>query len=123
MVLPESRVREQKYHHIRDIVLTDSVVKGAALIVILYVATFAVGTLAGLLAGFPLSMAAFESASATGNVGLSIGVTTAAMPAFLKIVYIVIMWLARLEFLSVFALISYVFRKAAQVCAKKPYSL
>ncbi len=123
MVLPESRVKEQKYHHIRDIVLSDTVVKSAALIVILYVATFAIGTLAGLLAGFPLSMASFESASATGNVGLSIGVTTAAMPAFLKIVYIVIMWLARLEFLSVFALISYVIRKAAQVCTKKPYSL
>ncbi len=123
MVLPETRVKEQKYHHIRDIVLTDTVVKSAALIVILYVATFTVGTLAGLLAGFPLSMAAFESASATGNVGLSIGVTTAAMPAFLKVVYIAIMWLARLEFLSVFALVSYVIRKAAQVCTKKPYSL
>lgn len=123
MVLPESRVREQKYHHIRDIVLTDATVKSAALIVVLYMATFAIGTLAGLLAGFPLSMAAFESASATGNVGLSIGVTTAAMPAFLKIVYILIMWLARLEFLSVFALISYVVRKAAQVCKRKPSSL
>lgn len=122
MVLPESRVKEQKYHHIRDIVLTDTVVKSAALIVILYIATFTAGTLAGILAGFPLSMAAFESASATGNVGLSIGVTTAAMPAFLKIVYIAIMWLARLEFLSVFALISYVIRKAAQVCKRKPYS-
>lgn len=123
MVLPESRVKEQKYHHIRDIVLTDTIIKNAALIVILYVATFAVGTLAGLLAGFPLSMAAFEAASATGNVGLSIGVTTASMPAFLKIVYIAIMWLARLEFLSVFALISYVIRKAAYICKRKPYSL
>jgi len=68
-------------------------------------------------------MASFESASAAGNVGLSIGVTTAAMPAFLKITYIAEMWLGRLEFLSVFALISYVIRKAAQVCKKKPYSL
>ena len=123
MVLPESRVKEQKYHHIRDIVLTDSIVKNAALIVVLYIATFSIGTLAGLLAGYPLSMAAFESASTTGNVGLSIGITTASMPTFLKIVYIAIMWLARLEFLSVFALVSYVIRKATQVCTKKPYSL
>lgn len=123
MVLPESRVKEQKYHHIRDIMLTDGIVKNAALIVVLYIATFSVGTLAGLLAGYPLSMAAFESASATGNVGLSIGITTAAMPAFLKIVYIAVMWLARLEFLSVFALITYAVRKAAQLCKKKPYSL
>lgn len=123
MVLPESRIKEQKYHHIRDIVLTDSIVKNAALIVILYIATFCIGTLAGLLAGFPLSMATFESASAVGNVGLSIGVSTAAMPAYLKITYIAEMWLGRLEFLSVFALISYVVRKAAQVCTRKPYSL
>jgi trk system potassium uptake protein TrkH len=123
MVLPESRVKEQKYHHIRDIVLTDSIVKNAALIVVLYIATFSIGTLAGLLAGYPLSMASFESASATGNVGLSIGITSASMPTFLKIVYIAIMWLARLEFLSVFALVSYVIRKATQLCAKKPYSL
>jgi len=61
-----------------------------------------------MLCGYPFSMAAFEAASATGNVGLSIGLTTAAEPAVLKMVYVLIMWLARLEFMSILALAAYV---------------
>ena len=68
-----------------------------------------------MYAGHPYMMAAFESASVTGNVGLSIGITSPAMPSFLKVLYIVIMWLGRLEFMSVLTLIAYVFRKAKRV--------
>ena len=107
MAMPETMVSIRRYHHIRDVVLDDGVVRSAMLIVIAYILTFALGTLAGLLCGFPFSMAAFESASVTGNVGLSIGLTTAGMPAMLKVVYIVIMWLARLEFMSILALGAY----------------
>ncbi|MEG1547477.1 MAG: potassium transporter TrkG [Clostridia bacterium] len=116
MMLPESRVSEQKIHHIRDVVLSDAVVRSAFLIVTAYVVTFSLGTLAGMLAGYPFGMAAFESASVTGNVGLSIGVTSSVMPAFLKITYIIIMWLARLEFMSVLALGAYCVRKARRKC-------
>ena len=42
---------------------------------------------------------------------MSIGVTTAATPAVLKIVYVLIMWLARLEFMSILALGAYVAMK------------
>jgi trk system potassium uptake protein TrkH len=116
MLLPESRISEQKIHHIKDIVLTDSMTKSAFLIVTAYMVTFAFGTLVGMFAGFPLGMAAFECASVTGNVGLSIGVTSAAMPAYLKLTYIVIMWLGRLEFMSVFTLGAYVVRKVGRKC-------
>lgn len=116
MMLPESRVNRQKIHHIRDIMLSDATIKSAFTIVTAYVFTFAAGALAGMLAGFPFGMAAFESASVTGNVGLSIGLTTPAMPAFLKIVYIVIMWLARLEFMSVLALGAYCIRRMRRQC-------
>jgi trk system potassium uptake protein TrkH len=118
MMLPESRVHEQRIHHIKNIVLTDSVVKNAALIVIAYIATFTIGTLLTMLAGYPAGMAAFEAASVTGNVGLSIGVTSASMPGFLKIAYIVMMWLARLEFMSVFALVAYVIKRGVSVCKR-----
>lgn len=111
MLLPESRISEQKIHHIKDLVLSDRVVKSAFLIVMAYIITFTIGTLAGMFAGYPLSMSAFESASVTGNVGLSIGITTPFIPLYLKLVYIIIMWLARLEFMSVFVLIFYLFRK------------
>jgi trk system potassium uptake protein TrkH len=104
MVLPESMVSVQKFHHIRDVLLEDSAVRSALLIVAAYIATFTLGTLSGMLCGYPFGLAAFESASVTGNVGLSAGLTGVAMPAVLKVVYILIMWLARLEFMSILAL-------------------
>jgi len=108
VALPESMVSVRKYHHIRDVALDEGVVRSAMLIVLAYIFTFTLGTLAGMLCGYPFSMAAFEAASATGNVGLSIGLTTAAEPAVLKMVYVLIMWLARLEFMSILALAAYV---------------
>jgi len=111
MVMPESMVTLQKYHHIRDVVLDDNISRSALLIVMAYILTFALGTLAGMLCGFPFGMSVFEAASATGNVGLSIGVATPSIPSFLKIVYITIMWLARLEFMSILALGAYIVTK------------
>jgi hypothetical protein len=40
------------------------------------------------------------------------------MPGFLKIAYIVMMWLARLEFMSVFALVAYVIKRGVSVCKR-----
>lgn len=117
MALPDSIVSVEKVHHIRDVILDDSLIRSAFLIVMAYIVTFTLGTLAGMLCGYSFGSAAFESASVTGNVGLSIGVTTASMPSALKIVYIVIMWLARLEFMSVFALMVYVAKKVKKKCA------
>lgn len=111
MALPEAMVSVRRYHHIRDVALDDGVVRSAMLIVIAYIVTFTIGTLAGTMYGYPFGMAAFEAASVTGNVGLSIGLTSVDMPALLKMIYIVIMWLARLEFMSILALGAYVAMK------------
>lgn len=116
MALPDSIVSVEKIHHIKDVVLDDNLIRSAFLIVAAYVLTFTIGTLAGMLCGYPFGLAAFEAASVTGNVGLSIGVTTVSMPSVLKVTYIVIMWLARLEFMSVFALVVYVAKKVKKKC-------
>lgn len=109
--IPESRITTTRIHHIRDTVITDSMMRSAFCIVVLYLITFCIGTIAGMAAGYSGMEAAFESASATGNVGLSIGVASPSNPAFLKITYIIIMWLARLEFISVLTLIGHVIRR------------
>ena len=109
MLAPENAVIVQKYRHIKDTVLDDKVVKSAMTVIILYVLTFFLGTLGGVLSGFGLNEALFEAASVTGNVGLSCGVTSAAMPSGLKVLYIAIMWVARLEFISVIALLGLLF--------------
>jgi trk system potassium uptake protein TrkH len=105
---PERSIRVIKYHHIKDNVLDDGTVKASALVIVCYVVLFAITTLLGTFYGYPLAESAFEAASVTGNVGLSIGVTGAAAPALLKVQYILAMYLGRLEFLSVFALFGFV---------------
>lgn len=106
----ENKVKVVKFHHIKDHTLDDSVFRSASGIILLYLVTFTIGTLLALWNGYSLGEAAFESASVTGNVGLSIGVTQAGMPEGLKIWYIVAMYLGRLEFLTVFALIGVIFK-------------
>ncbi|HHW13522.1 MAG TPA: TrkH family potassium uptake protein [Firmicutes bacterium] len=104
LVAPPSAVLVTKFHHIRDIVLEDRHVRSAALIIILYTITWLFATAVGSYYGYPFLDSAFEAASVTGNVGLSIGITAPSMPNLLKVVYILVMWVGRLEFMSVFAI-------------------
>jgi trk system potassium uptake protein TrkH len=108
LLSPERAVVTTHYHHIHDSVVTDGVVKSAAVIIVLYVLIYLIGTLVGMAYGIPFHEALFESVSAGSNTGLSCGVTSASMPALLKVVYILQMWLGRLEFLSVFSLFGFI---------------
>lgn len=103
LLRPNSAIVVQKfsYHGIRT--LGEQQVRSAALVVLMYVVIFAFASIAGCLAGFPLLDSAFEAASVTGNVGLSIGVTAPSIPIGLKLVYIFNMWAGRLEFMAVLA--------------------
>lgn len=107
MISPESAVIRQKYHHIRDTWLDDGVVRGAMTVTIAYVTLYGIATIIGTFYGIPLDQAAFEAVSAASNTGLSCGVTQPLMPGVMKVTYILAMWLGRLEFMSVFALIGY----------------
>jgi len=107
MISPESAVIMEKYHHIRDTWLDDGLVRGAMTVTIAYLTLYGLGSLIGVLYGYPLDQAAFEMVSAASNTGLSCGVTSPFMPEVMKITYIFGMWLGRLEFMSVFALIGY----------------
>ncbi|MDD5772715.1 MAG: TrkH family potassium uptake protein [bacterium] len=103
-ISPESSVIAQKFHHIRDIVLDNALVKNAMMIILLYMVTYFVGTIFGMYYGYSAIEAFFESVSAGSNTGLSCGITSPAMPNPLKIVYIIEMWIGRLEFVSVLTL-------------------
>jgi trk system potassium uptake protein TrkH len=107
MVSPESAVVREDYHHIRDAQLGDGLVRTAMTITIAYVALYVAMALAGTVYGYPFLEAAFEGVSAAANTGLSCGVTSPAMPTVMKALYIGAMWLGRLEFMSVFALVGY----------------
>ena len=106
-VSPESAIVTQKFHHIREIFLEDKQVRAAAIILLAYLVLYVFGAVVGMCFGYPFMESLFESTSAAANVGLSCGITNASMPAVLKITYMFQMWIGRLEFMSVFALIAF----------------
>ncbi|MCM8818765.1 MAG: TrkH family potassium uptake protein, partial [Candidatus Omnitrophica bacterium] len=106
---PTASIIIEKFHHLKDIELADSQVKTSSIILILFIFTYFLGSLIGTFYGYPFLYSIFESTSACANVGLSVGITNPSMPNLLKIVYIFEMYLGRLEFLSVFVFISYLF--------------
>ncbi|MEN6387315.1 MAG: potassium transporter TrkG, partial [Candidatus Cryosericum sp.] len=108
LLSPERAVVTGHYHHLHDNTLADNVVKSAAIVVVLYVLIYVVGAVVGMAYGYPMADALFESVSAGSNTGLSCGITQASMPTLLKIVYILEMWMGRLEFLSVFTLFGFI---------------
>jgi trk system potassium uptake protein TrkH len=117
-LVSERRVKVFKFHHIKDHILDSDIVKSSGLIIICYMFLFVIGTVIGCYYGYPLLDSAFESASISGNVGMSIGVTSVTMPLGLKIYYIIAMYLGRLEFISVFALIGFTIGGIKKLCSK-----
>ena len=107
IILPESAVIVDKFHHIKEIVLEDKQVRSALLILLSYLGLYFLGALIGCALGYPLLSSLFESTSAAANVGLSCGITRTSTPAILKLTYIFQMWIGRLEFMSIFTLLGF----------------
>ncbi|MBW6467644.1 MAG: TrkH family potassium uptake protein [Coriobacteriia bacterium] len=104
---PSAAVSRTRYHHLRGQILTPQVAAAAAMVFIMYAVTYVTGGFIGAEYGYDLRGAMFESISATANVGLSTGITSAAMPVGLKVTYMLQMWAGRLEFLAVLALFAH----------------
>jgi len=109
IIMPERAIVVEKFHHIREVFLEDKLVRSALMITLAYIILYGFGALAGMFYGYPFLEALFESTSAAANVGLSCGITSAAMPVMLKAIYILQMWAGRLEFMSVFTIIGFLF--------------
>lgn len=104
----ERKVSISKFHYMKDEILTDNVVKSSLIIIVCYIILFTLETGIGLYYNYSFANSAFEAASVTGNVGLTIGVTSPSMPVVMKIMYIIGMYLGRLEFISAFALMGFI---------------
>jgi len=107
LILPESAIVVDKFHHIKNLILGEKQVRSALLIIVAYIVLYLLGTVVGMMFGYPFLDSLFESTSAAANVGLSCGITNTSMPTALKIVYIFEMWAGRLEFMSIFVLIGF----------------
>jgi len=109
LLFPDSAVLVEKFHNIRDVFIQDNQVKYATNIIILYILFYFIGAMVGTFYDYPFLYSLFESVSACANVGLSVGITTPSMPTLLKITYILEMWFGRLEFISIFVVIGFIF--------------
>jgi hypothetical protein len=104
-LLPSSALVSTDYYHITRRKLRSDVATSALIVTMLYVASFIIGALVGISYGYGALPSTFESISATANNGLSLGVTAIGMPVGLEITYMLQMWLGRLEFISVLAVL------------------
>ncbi|MBD3427064.1 MAG: hypothetical protein GF409_07550 [Candidatus Omnitrophica bacterium] len=78
----------------------------------LYLMVLTISTVIISLFGYDPSDSFFESASSLGTVGLSSGITSMALPPFLKLVLIFNMWAGRLEILPVLVIFNpFIWRK------------
>jgi trk system potassium uptake protein TrkH len=104
MLLPRSAQITSSYNHIGRRQLNPELLSAALIVAALYVIAYVFGALIGIACGYDAIEATFESISAASNAGLSSGITTPDAPVILKVVYILQMWLGRLEFLTLLAL-------------------
>lgn len=107
VVAPSSAVVVASYAARVRKVVTHAEVRSAVTIISLFLLLYLGGALVGVFYGVPFERAMFESTSAAANVGLSNGVLSPDNPAPLKVVYLLQMYLGRLEFMAAFALVGY----------------
>jgi trk system potassium uptake protein TrkH len=107
VLLPEDAVVIETYHSSSRRLLSDSQVRGAATILLLWLVLYLGGGLLGLFYGYDLQLALFESTSAASSGGLSVGVVRPALEWPLKVTYIAQMVIGRLEFIAIFAFVGY----------------
>ncbi len=108
ILLPESALVVSSYHVGRRQILRDETIRAATTVLLLFIASYLIGAMTALAYGeLDISQALFESVSVGSNIGVSIGVVQPGMPDGLMAVYILQMWLGRLEFVAVFVLMGY----------------
>ena len=86
-------------------VVDDEEIMAAGGIIVLYLLFIGATALALTAAGIDIADALFESTSALATVGLSVGVTSKALPAWAKVLLSLNMWAGRLEILPVLILL------------------
>jgi trk system potassium uptake protein TrkH len=109
LLLPEGALVRTQYFQSGRRQLTPELAQSAMVVALLYVALFLVGAGVALSFGYGVQEALFESVSAGASVGLSVGITEPTMPMLLKLTYMGQMWLGRLEFVAVFALLGFLY--------------
>lgn len=101
-------------------IYTEQEMMETAIYAFLYVIVLISGAVVLMTLGNPAMNSVFESASAQGNVGLSVGITSAGMPLVGKISMTIQMLVGRLEIIPVIAFVSYLITRVPRP-RRKPF--
>ena len=105
VLAPKSARNTTSYQHLGRHLLSSETTGVVMTITLLYLLTYVIGGVIGIAAGYEAIPASFESVAATSNAGLSSGIIAPGAPAGMKILYIIQMWVGRLEFLTILAVL------------------
>ena len=105
VLAPKSARNTTSYQHLGRHLLSSETTGAAMTITLLYLLTYVVGAIIGVAAGYEAIPAALESVAATSNAGVSAGIVSPDAPVGMKIVYMIQMWIGRLEFLTILAVL------------------
>ena len=101
---PDSARVVVSFNHVGRRVLSPVTVKNAMTVSMLFIFAYCVGTIAGVTYGYDATQAVFEAVAMASNGGLST-IVGPGMPVGLEIIYIIMMWAGRLEFVTLIALV------------------
>jgi trk system potassium uptake protein len=96
-ILPGKAVMAKKIHHVTDLKITDDVLRITGAFVFTYFVIYIISVLIVLIFYSDISRVIFDVASALSNVGLGAGIIMPDSPSIVKIVFIIDMWMGRLE--------------------------
>lgn len=103
-IMPESAINKSRIHHLREVYLNDTIVRGAMTITILFLFTYFMSGVVGSYYGYGFIESLFDGVSALSTTGLSAGVTQPGMETGMTVMYTLLMWVGRLEFMSLMTL-------------------
>lgn len=116
-ILPRGAVIKKK---VGNYVFTESDIQEVMGFTMTYVAILLIGTVyTSLRLGTRFVDSFFEVASAQGNVGLSVGITSPSLPVDMKILLILHMWIGRLEIFSTLVFLISVFLLVPRVVKRE----
>jgi trk system potassium uptake protein TrkH len=105
-ILPGKAVMAKKIHHVTDLKITDDVIRITGAFVFTYFVIYIISVVIVLIYYPDISRVIFEVASGLSNVGLGSGIIVPSSPEIVKLVFIIDMWMGRLEIWPVLLLIT-----------------
>lgn len=102
-LLPSHAREAIRYYHLGEQTLTSELSRNAMLVLLLFLLTYMMGSMAGVIYGLDPLEAVLESVSCTNNCGISTGIVSPDLPLTLKCIYLVQMLAGRLEFVALLA--------------------